>query len=383
MWEAWLNATVHHPGYTGIVASPSFALLSQAWLAEWVHWFEPFSGLWELKRNSKDGDRIVLGNGSSILLRSTSVPHSNEGVNAAWLVFDEASRERTHDSYRVLRGRVRRGYPGRRRSIILTGPPSTRTHWTAKEFGTGPCIVGNTVFAGNHSYWYSDTTAVIRARTRDNPMLPETYERDLRASPGATESWCRQYLDAEFGQGEGAVWPQFSRDKHVIGKCPEKFRRVVCGVDWGWTHPGSMIVIGQTGDGMAYVIAERVFREKLVSDSADGWVSIARELVRDFGVTEFYCDPSQPGSMSALAKGLLGRARIYDANNDVAEGIRAVGARFERNTLLVSEACPKLIGEIEGYGRKRFRDGSLSEDPQDIDDDACDGLRYAVKALRN
>ena len=384
VWEAWINATQHHPGYTGIVAAPSFALLYQAWFTEWRKWFGVFSGAWELKRDSKRGDEIQLANGSTILLRSTSVPWSNEGVNAGWLVFDEASREPQHDSYRILRGRLRRGYPGRRRSVTLTGPPSTKAHWTAKEFGVGP----GGLFAGHDRVWSSETTAVVRARTRDNPTLEADYEANLRKSPGATTAWCRRFLDAEFGAAEHAVWPQWSSLIHLVDDdslADRKWRKVVCGVDWGWTHPGVMLVCAETGDGELFVLHEEVHKETIVAKLAPhgrGWCDIAIDLVKKWNVTEFHCDPSQPGNMSVLSLAVRGMARVYPANNSVAEGIRRVGARLERKQLRVSSSCRQLAAEIESYEWKRTLKGEVTEDPVDINDDTCDALRYGESALR-
>lgn len=398
--EAFLNATVRHPGYVGIVAAPTYPLLWQAWFAEWVKWFAPFRGLWELKQHPKEGDSLVFSNGSKILLRSTSVPASNEGINAAWLIFDEATRERGHDSYNVLVSRVRRGYPGRQRTVLLLGPPNTRAHWTAREYGygSGVCVHDgkSTSYSGDSSQWHGQNTTVVRARTADNPFLPPDYEPGLRSRPGATASWCKQFLDAQFGAIEGAVWPQFSRDKHVvkasrIAQLARTWRRVKVGVDWGWTHPGAMIVLAQDGYGNAYAIAEEVHSGKLVADTPEGWIPIARTLCRDHLATEFHCDPSAPGNMTALSQGLRGLARVYPADNDVGEGIRRVGARFEAvdaageqpvtRALYVSDACPILIDKIEGYGRKRTAQGALTEAPQEIDDDPCDGLRYGVMGL--
>ena len=138
--QAFGNAVFRHPGFTGAVVAPSYALLFQAWFAEWCQWIP--REWWTLRQDSKSGAEITLalpdGKKSKILLRSTSNPWGNEGTNLAWAIFDEASRERNVQSYRVLASRLRRGYPGRQRDMCLSGPPSTRKHWTAAEFGWGP-----------------------------------------------------------------------------------------------------------------------------------------------------------------------------------------------------------------------------------------------------
>lgn len=386
--EALLAATVHHPGYTGIVCAPTFPLLVQGWLAEWRRWVP--ASLYSLREGTSPVITMPTPSGTStILLRSTTHAHSLEAVNAAWVVFDEATREPSPDPYRVLLGRLRRGYPGRQRTMILTGPPSTRRHWTAAEFGAGP----GAKHQGTQLDWHDQHQAVTRARTRDNPHLPPTYEPAIRSRPGATRAWCAQYLDAEFGSVEGQVYEMWSRSAHVVPAASlagRRWRRVVVGTDWGWSHPGAMVTVASDGYGDLYVVAEEVHRQRLVADVPGGWCQIGAALEAAHGPEAFACDPSMPGNIAALHRTV--RARCYGADNDVGEGIRRVGAHLERAlarkpgtpgpaALWVSDACPQLIGELEGYAHRRHRDGSFSDDPEETGDDAADALRYAVMAL--
>lgn len=397
--EAFVNATIRHPGYLGVVVAPTFPLLWQGWVDAWRALFPSDSGLYRIREgaDARMFVRTPCGQTSTVVLRSTSNPRGLEAMNAAWAVFDEASRERDPASYAVLLGRLRRGYPGRQRGIVLTGYPMTRRHWTAKEFGAGPGTEGRT---GTHAQWGDRLHAVIRARTRDNPFLPPNYERDLRARPSATRAWCAQYLDAEFGAMEGQVYEAFNRSVHIVPAASlagRRWRRVVVGVDWGYTHPGVMVVLGQDGAGDIYVLAEEVHERKIVADTADGWVPIAVKLARSWSPEGFFCDPSQPGHLETLGRGLRvarQRAGVFDADNDVGEGIRTVSARLEsatdradrrrgivgRPALYVSDACAHTVGEFESYARQRARDGTFSETPEKKGDDAMDALRYGVMA---
>lgn len=397
--EAFVNATLRHPGYTGIVAAPTYALLFQSWVDMWKEVVP--RGCWRLSRDSLTGPHLLVtcpgGEVSKIYLRSTDNPWSNEGINAAWLVFDEATRERDRAAFDVLASRVRQGYPGRQRAILISGPPMTRRHWTSVEFGAGP----GDGREGDLMAWHSERHAVVRARTRDNPFLEPGYEAGLRARPGVSASWCKQWLDAEFGAMDGQIYASFSRDVHVVPASEiagRQWRRVIVGTDWGWSHPGVMLAVAQDGYGDLYVVAEEVHRERLVADVPNGWVPTARALWRSYKPEAFACDPSLPGNLNALHRGLPG-PRVYGADNDVAEGLRCVSAHLERAVerdaqrragglvtpgapaLYVSSACTHTIGEFESYSRKKARDGSVTETPTEVDDDAMDALRYAVMSL--
>jgi hypothetical protein len=417
--EAFTFATVQHPGYVGIVAAPTFPLLMQAWFAEWIHWIP--RDWWTLHRDPKRGDEIRLrcpdGQVSTIVLRSTSNPWSNEGINAAWMVYDEAPREANPSGYNVLCGRIRRGYPGRQRSIILTGPPPDEAkHWTLNEFGQGPTD-GR---VGTFKHWGTRTHAVVRARTRDNPYLPPDYEPGLRARPGASKAWCKRFLDAEFGAALGQIYAMFAREVHVVPAASlagRKWRRVGVGVDWGWTHPGAMVVGNEDGQGNIYITREEVHQYKVISDAPEGWVTIGKKVAKETTADQWYCDPSQPQAMQSLEKGLrkVRSAQVFAADNDVAEGIRRVCAHLEwaaeehkrrhrtvgsldgfqalavdgmgsgqrHPGLYISDACPKLIQCLETYGRKKDKLGEFTEAPVKIGDDPADALRYLLMGLTN
>jgi phage terminase large subunit len=373
--EAFQFGWNEHPRCEGILAAPTYPLLSSVLLTEWAHWIP--REYWTQHDHPKKGTYLRLANGTIIWCRSTTQPANNEGINAAWLVFDEAPREHNHEGYSVLVSRIRRGVPGRRLGVVLTGPPAGPGHWTAKEFGTG--AGGDRV--GDNWHWHDDRHAVIRARTADNPYLPEGYEEGLRTRPGATKNWCRQYLDAEFVASEGQIYEAFSRDVHIVNEVPSQFRSIVIAVDWGYSHYGSMIVLGVTGTGTMYAIHEERHRNMLVSDS--GWLGIAEKLRDKYRPARFVADPSEPGYIMSLRQKLGGRPVVENAANDVAEGIRRVAVALDphppemKPRLYIHRSCAGLIEEIEGYTYRVVR-GVATEAPIEVRDDSLDALRYAV-----
>jgi hypothetical protein len=403
VFEALQLAAVTHPGFEGIVAAPTFPLLFQSWVTEWRRWIP--STWYRLSRDPLFGPFIGLRTDSGesrIWLRSTVDTKSVEGINAAWLVYDEASRETREDPIRVLLARVRRGYPGRQLRHVFAGPPQTRTHWTAQMFGAGV----DTTHRGDAMTWTDGTRRVVRARTRDNPHLPDGYERNMRTRPGATKAWCRQWLDAMIGSVEGQIYETFDRDVHVVTAASlagRQWRDVVAGVDWGWTNYGTFIVVATDGRGDLYVIAEEVHKQRNADDTPSGWFPLMRTRSRDLRVQRVFCDPSRPGDIDACGRALRKgcAALVYAGDNNVAEGIRRVQSLLEwaverarsktsagadlvgRPAIYISDACPHIIGEFEGYVRRRERDGSFSEQPLKKNDHALDSLRYVAMELAN
>ena len=63
-----------------------------------------------------------------------------------------------------------------------------------------------------------------------------------------------------------------------------------------------------------------------------------------------------------------------------AEAVPAVSTAIARG-MSVDPSCRGLLGELPGYTWAPNRAGGFHEKPIDINDDACDALRYAVVAL--
>lgn len=396
--EALSLACVTHPGFEGIVAAPTYGLLFQSFMTEWKRWVP---STW-YRQGTHPGygaylDVHVDQGVSRIWLRSTVEARSVEGMNAAWLVYDEASRETRIEPVRTLQARIRRGYPGRQKRRLFIGPPMTRSHWTGEMFGSGP----DATRQGDAMSWTDGRRRVVRGRTRDNPHLPPDYESDMRSQPGASVAWCKQFLDAQMGAIEGAIYEAFDRDVHVVPAASlagRKWRKVLSGMDWGWANPGALIVGGIDGRGDLYLLAEEYHARRNVDDTPGGWLPLMRSVCVDMRVASMHCDPSRPGDIETAGRKLRGLTLVYPGDNDVANGIRRLVARLqwaaERSktkaesggelvgggALYVSSACVNTIAEMEGYVRKRRRDGSFDEAPVKRNDHALDALRYLEMA---
>jgi hypothetical protein len=77
--------------------------------------------------------------------------------------------------------------------------------------------------------------AYVPARTVDNPHLAESYDSDLASLPEALR---KAYRDGNWDVFAGQVFPEFTREKHVIEpfKIPSHWKRY-CAMDWGYSRP--------------------------------------------------------------------------------------------------------------------------------------------------
>ena len=185
-------------------------------------------------------------------------------------------------------------------------------------------------------------------------------------------------------QAEGAIYTEYNEAKHLVyADSLPHFARYVAGVDWGYTHPGVIVVFGQEGrDGALYKVAEYYHTNKL----DDWWLEKALELNNEFGIGTFACDPSEPTYITKFnAAGL----NAIPGFNAVVPGINAVQRRlkdsllfFTRDTLrepdqtLIDTKQPKqTTEEFPGY---IWANHKTKEQPVKERDHGMDATRYCI-----
>src|SRR5262249_22812996 len=98
---------------------------------------------------------VKLRTGAEVLFRSADEPERLRGPNLSGIWLDEASLM-PQDVFAIAIGRLRQG--GEQGWLTATFTPKGKQHWTYETFATG-----------------KPDTAIIRARTQDNPFVHETF----------------------------------------------------------------------------------------------------------------------------------------------------------------------------------------------------------------
>lgn len=221
---------------------------------------------------------------------------------------------------------------------------------------------------------------LVKCSSRENPYLPGEFVRDLEESYAG--AFARQEIDGEFVAAEGRVYTDFSREIHVR-EIPEdkQFEVALGGVDWGFTNPAVVLAVGVDSDNRLWVLDEFYKRRVLLEEQ----IAAAREFSERYGVSCFYCDPSEPANIAAFHNaGLLAQA----GNNALLPGIAAVSALLPVREdglprLIVSPRCANLIVEFEQYRYPEDKGKSIEkEQPIKAFDHALDALRYVAMALQ-
>ena len=280
-------------------------------------------------------------------------------LELGWAFIDETV-ETTFDDWQMLETRFR--LPGVPHQLFGATNPGSPNHFL-------------------HQMFFMDQLGeVYQAGTLDNPLLPGDYRSRVGQLTG---SFYERYVLGRWIGFEGLIYQQFDITRHIIPDepfDPDRWSRIVMGVDWGFSNPACLLVVAKDKDNRLRVLGE--FYERQVQTVK--LISIAQAMAVQYNIQEILCDPSEPMFIDQFRQAGL---PAKSANNEVLPGIQAVLAYYakrddETEGFGIVESCPSLIREKQTYRWQRGRDGQYMRDqPVKEEDHACDALRYAVMEL--
>lgn len=302
---------------------------------------------------------------------ATGVPSRIGSLELAWAGVDEAV-ELTEADWMMILGRLRDPRIPYHQIAAATNPAHPK-HWLLLRFTSGDA-------------------GTLMLRAKGNRFLPTDYRAILDSLPDNAIG--RRLARGEWAAVEGAIWRM--QDWQVQhDETPS--RKTIAGLDWGFVHPLVVEVLGTSSMGRMHVKAELVATRMGLDQVAPAIATLCEAQ----GVQAIYCDPSEPGLMDQLRRELAKHREdhalvlaaghepgarctlnvsVMGANNDVATGLQAVDKAL-RGGMTVEPSCQQLLAEIPGYTWKPKKGGGFEEVPVDVNDDACDALRYAVMAV--
>lgn len=347
--EEAIRTMLHYPGSFGMIVAPTYPMLRDVTMRTFFERCPPEF----IKEYIKGEKRLVFHNTSQAIFRSTDYPETLRGHNLGWIYPDEGTMM-DHLAWKVMLGRLRLD-PGR---MWITATPKG-FGWLYREF----------VEKKRDDYY------IVNCTTYDNPYLSKEYVKSLEESYSGV--FAKQEIGGQFVGAEGLVYQNFNRFVHIKEKLPDTFKEVVAGVDWGFSNPAVIIVLGVDGDDNYYAIEEFYQRRVLMDDM----IGVARDLQQKWSITNFYCDPSEPQHIQEfITAGLDARP----AENTVLPGINRVSSRLEikangKPSLIIHPRCVQLASEFESYRYPEQHENRAERDvPIKAFDHAMDAIRYVI-----
>lgn len=203
----------------------------------------------------------------------------------------------------------------------------------------------------------------------DNTFLSDRYRNNVKASTPSGMFYDRD-IKGLWVSAEGIVYKDFRKDTHYITAQQlenVKFVKYFAGVDWGYEHYGSIVVIGKDDNDNLYLLKEYAKQYEEI----DYWVNIGKEVKKTYGNIVFYCDSARPEHVSRFKREGL---RARNADKSRLSGIEVVAKGFKTNSLKVIEDNVELFKkEIFMYSWNK-----TTGEPIKLWDDVLDALRYAI-----
>ncbi|MBG89531.1 MAG: hypothetical protein CMO80_21910 [Verrucomicrobiales bacterium] len=307
--------------------------------------------------NSQNQATAILPNGGRIVSKSADSGASKyQGASCTFIWLDE---EHPEDIFAecLLRTVDTKG------KILLTLTPVRGFNWI------------NDLFVTDHLDGYS----YYKLNSLDNPWISS---RKIRQSvQHMSEESQRTRLFGEFTRQQGLIYPEFSKQKHIISpfKIPEDWP-IFRGIDFGCRHPFVCLWVALGPDKTLYVFREYFQTEKTTVEHGH---MINKLSMNDPAPEWTVADPESRDGRMILARTSNIPTRPAPKHLGVIHGINAVKnwLHFDENGkphLFVFENCINLIREFQKYKWAKNID---SDKPHKSNDHGMDSLRYVIMQL--
>lgn len=215
----------------------------------------------------------------------------------------------------------------------------------------------------------------------DNPYVDNSYKQRIRDSLSGL-FYKRNYLGM-WCLAEGAIFDFFDRDIYVLNRPPRAAEYWVAGIDYGTTNNFACVLMGvntgrSTQQGICRWIekeyvwdSKKMGRQKTNGEYADD----IEQFLEPYGVKGVYVDPSAASFKLELQKR---RLPVFEADNDVLNGITFMTSEMRKGNLFICKECPELIKEMEGYVWDPKAAERGEDKPLKKNDHAIDATRYVV-----
>ncbi|WP_397537863.1 PBSX family phage terminase large subunit [Rummeliibacillus pycnus] len=205
----------------------------------------------------------------------------------------------------------------------------------------------------------------------DNIFLDSEYVESIVASTPSGMFTDRD-IHGLWVSAEGVIYKDFKKDVHYISQ--EQFENVrhkivkwFAGVDWGYEHFGSIVVLGKTSDGTIYLVEEHAAQHEEI----DYWVDIAKGIKSRYGNILFYCDSARPEHVRRFRREKI---KALNADKKVVAGIEEVGRLYKlKKFFIVRDAIKRFDDEIYMYVWNE-----KTGEPVKLWDDVQDAIRYGI-----
>lgn len=251
--------------------------------------------------------------------------------------------------------------------------PGNPRHWVYRKYID---YYGEHGFGGGYQHQ--------RFKMADNKTITEERRKELESTYTKGSIWYRRDIDGERCVAEGLVYPDYEKaiEAPPADIIPTEYS---VAIDYGTQNPFAALLFAKYGR-VWYSIREYYYNgretKKQKTDSQylkdlKAWLADILAQLPPGRKQEVIIDPSAASFIAELERSRL--FKVWDADNDVEDGIREFANAIENGYIKISPACTNTIDEFGAY----CWDPKAAEEGVDIplkeNDHAMDAGRYFVK----
>ena len=351
-------------GFVSAVFEPTSVMLRDVLYRSFIDlldlWEIPFtyraSPMPELQMHFKEGDHTVL-------LRTILTYQRLRGQNLTAALFDEADTIPMGEATNAMNMALARLRSGNYQQFCAATTPEGYG-WAFHTFDKEA----------------TEDTRLIRARTQDNPFLPDTFIPSLQEN--YSEQLIKAYLEGHFvNLTAGQVYDRFSREHHVINEIPFDIQMEVLriGVDFNVMNCNAVVGIKS---GNKLIIIDEISKQ----NDTD---ALAQEIKRRYPSNRILVYPDASGAARttinasktdiAILEGYGFSSMALKSNPFIKDRVATVNALLQNGKgerrLEIHASCSRLIEclELQSYDEK-----TGDPDKQNGYDHHVDALGYLV-----
>ena len=262
-------------------------------------------------------------NGSSISIGGMDKPEKIKSTEYDLIYINEAT-ELTIVDWETLLSRRHRAPNMPYTQLIADCNPDAPSHWLYQRIQRGEIKAIKCL--------HQDNPTLYDHRAGEWTPVGADYIEGLRSLTGVRR---QRLYEGLWTAAEGLVFDNWDPTVHLLSDAQLEemhvlkntivnkagIRRVVAGVDWGFTHPGSITVWAIDGDGRIFAIHQLYQTQRTI----DWWLDQAKKLQLRYQIERFICDPAEPGFIAQFRGAGL---PALGGDNDINAGIDVVHQRL-------------------------------------------------------
>lgn len=301
-----------------------------------------------------NGNKIIFkGLDSEEKIKSTTF--ETGALTKIWI--EEASEIKETD-FNQLEIRLR-GYTKIKKSIFISFNPVNIEHWIKKRF-----------FDVKQN---SEDCFILKTTYKDNRFLTEKDQKRIKKYKDIDYYYYEVYCLGEWGKISTArVFHNISIEDYNYSL--DDLQNVCHGQDYGYIHANTIMTVGFR-ENCLYVYDEYYYKEhtnkKFIDKIKETDFDKHNLIVGDSASPAYIREWQEAGYNIEPAK----------KGKDSLEN----GINFLSNFKIIihKSRCPNAAREFQGFKRRQLKDGTITEEFVEIDDDTIAGIRYATEHLWN